>query len=427
MQEAQARSSAVAEPPPTQPVPSEREALRFWLKLGCISFGGPAGQIAIMHDELVERRGWIGERQFLHALSFCFALPGPEAQQLATYIGWRMRGVRGALSAGGLFVLPSFVLICLLSFAYVQYGAVPEVAGVVRGLGAAVVGLVLAAVLRVGTRVARTPLAITLAAISFALLMFGVPFPLLVVGAGLMGILLGRVRPNALRGLGHGEDPGDDLGPSPIRGQSRIARVLLVWLVPVLGLLLVGGVVGQLAGFFTLTALVTFGGAYAVLPFVADLAVNRFHWLTTSDMVAGLALGETTPGPLIMVNSFVGYLAGWTTQGSHVWALAGATVATFCTFAPSFVFILVGAPLVDCIPREGPVASALAGISIAVVGVIAGLAVYVGEHVLLTGNRFNWLAAALAAASFIAAWRYRVNVLLIIAGCAVAGLLATLG
>jgi chromate transporter len=422
-----ARSSSVAvEPRSSSRLPTEREALGFWLRLGCISFGGPAGQIAIMHDELVERRGWIRERQFLHALSFCFALPGPEAQQLATYVGWRMHGARGALAAGGLFVLPSFVLICLLSFVYVQYGTVPEVAAVVRGLGAAVVGLVLAAVLRVGSRVARTPLAIALAAVSFAALMLGVPFPVLVLGAALTGVLLGRVRPEVFRGLGHGEDPGDEQLPTPSNRRFRIARVLAVWLTPVLVLVLIGGVIGQLAGFFTLTALVTFGGAYAVLPFVADLAVNRFHWLSSADMVAGLALGETTPGPLIMVNSFVGYLAGWTAQGSHVWALAAAATATFCTFAPSFVFILVGAPLVDRIPRQGPVASALAGISIAVVGVIAGLAVFVGEQVLVTGDRFDWLVAGLAVASFIAAWRYRVNVLLIIAGCAAIGLVATL-
>ena len=337
-----------------------------------------------------------------------------------------MHGVRGALTAGGLFVLPSFVLICLLSFAYVEYGTVPEVADVVRGLGAAVVGLVLAAVLRVGSRVARTPLAIALAIVSFALLMLGVPFPVLIFGGALAGILLARVRPEDFRGLGHGEDPGDDLGSRPRQGGFRVARALLVWLAPVVGLLLVGGVVGQLAGFFTVTALVTFGGAYAVLPFVADLAVNRFHWLSSGDMVAGLALGETTPGPLIMVNSFVGYLAGWTTQGTHTWALAGAATATFCTFAPSFVFILVGAPLVDRIPREGPVASALAGISIVVVGVIAGLAVFVGEHVLLVDNGFDWLAVLLAAASFLAAWRYRINVLFIIAGCAAAGLLSSL-
>lgn len=417
--------SATVAPQPVGRVPTEREALRFWLKLGCISFGGPAGQIAIMHDELVERREWIGERQFLHALSFCFALPGPEAQQLATYVGWRMHGVRGALAAGGLFVLPSLVLICLLSFVYVQYGTVPEVAGVVRGLGAAVVGLVVAAVLRVGSRVTRTPLAISLAAAGFALLMLGVPFPLLVGGAAVVGILLGRIRPDAFRGLGHGEDPGDDHRSERSGGRFRIVCVLLAWVIPVLSLLLVGGVIGQLAGFFTLTALVTFGGAYAVLPFVADLAVNRFHWLSTGDMVAGLALGETTPGPLIMVNSFVGYLAGWTTQGSHVWALAGAGVATFATFAPSFVFILVGAPLVDRIPREGPVASALAGISIAVVGVIAGLAVFVGEHVLLADHPFDWLAAVVAIAAFTAAWRYRINVVLIIAGCATIGFLST--
>jgi len=413
--------------PAAPSMPTRRQALRFWLKLGCISFGGPAGQIAIMHDELVERRGWISEKRFLHALSFCFALPGPEAQQLATFAGWRLHGVRGALAAGSLFVLPSFVLICLLAYVYVEYGTVAAVAGIVRGLGGAVVGLVLAAVLRVGSRVARTPVAVAVAVAAFAILMLGVPFPLIVIAAAVAGILLDRLRPGSFRGLGHGADPGADDEDRAVRQGTarRVAGTLCVWLVPVGGLLLAGGVVADLAGFFSLTALITFGGAYAVLPFVADQAVHRFGWLTTRDMVAGLALGETTPGPLIMVNTFVGFVAGWTTHQSYLWAMAGAGVATLCTFAPSFVFILIGAPLIDRVPEQGAVASALAGISVAVVGVIAGLAVFVARHVFVVDGDPDWLAIVLTAGAFLAMWRLRINVVFIIGACALAGLVSS--
>lgn len=409
------------------PLPTEATALRFWLKLGCISFGGPAGQVAIMHDELVERRGWISESRFLHALAFCFALPGPEAQQLATYVGWRLHGLRGALTAGGLFVLPSFVLLCALSFVYVEYGEVPEVAGVVRGLGGAVVGLVVAALIRVGSRVARTPVTIGLAAVAFGALMLGVPFPLILVAAAVIAIAMQRRIPGTFPGLGHGGDAAVESASEHVTTNARrIAGILVTWILPVLGLLLVGGVIADLAGFFSLAALVTFGGAYAVLPFVADQAVNRFEWLSSKDMVAGLALGETTPGPLIMVNTFVGYLAGWTTHQSHMWALAGAGVATLCTFVPSFVFILLGGPYVDRLPRRGRVASALHGVSVAVVGVIGGLAVFVGQHVLVVDGEPDWLTIVLAVGALIALARYRINVLWIIAASAAAGLVAGL-
>jgi chromate transporter len=380
-----------------------------------------------MHDEVVERRAWISERRFLHALSYCFALPGPEAQQLATFIGWRLHGVRGAVAAGTLFVLPAFVLITVLAFVYVEYGTVAAVAGIVRGLSAAVVGIVAAAVLRVGGRVVRTPLATVIAVAAFALLMLGLPFPVILILAATTGIILERTRPGSFRGMGYAADPGDD-GPDPVRrrGEWRHrALVLLAWLAPVGALLLAGGVIADLAGFFSLTALITFGGAYAVLPFVADQAVHHFGWLTTNDMVAGLALGETTPGPLIMVNTFVGFMAGWTTQGSYAWALAGAAVATFCTFAPSFVFILVGAPLVDRIPSHGPVASALAGISVAVVGVIGALAVFLARHVFVVDGEADWLAVTLAVAAFIAMWRLRLDVVPVILACGLAGLVAS--
>lgn len=406
--------------------PPFRRALAFWFKLGCISFGGPAGQIAIMHDELVERRRWISEPRFLHALSFCFALPGPEAQQLATYIGWRLHGLRGALAAGGLFVLPSVVVLVALSYVYVEHGDVPELQGVVRALGGVVVGLVLAALIRVGSRVIRSLLAGTIAVAAFAALMLGVPFPLILVGAAIAGLVAHRVSPSAVGETvdGDGETP---LGEHRPRAWLRRAGVILaVWLTPVVALLAVGGLVRDLAGFFTFAALITFGGAYAVLPYVADQAVNTFGWLGSKDMVAGLALGETTPGPLIMVNTFVGYLAGWTTHQSHWWALAGALIVTFCTFAPSFVFILLGGGMIDRVPRSGPLAAAMNAIGIAVVGAIGALAVFVGRHVLWVDSGPDWLTVLLAAAALLAVVRFRLNVLWVIGAAALVGLVSTL-
>lgn len=406
--------------------PTEREALRFWLKLGMISFGGPAGQIAIMHAELVEKRRWISERRYLHALNFCMALPGPEAQQLASYVGYSMHGVRGALAAGGLFVLPSFVLLCLMSAIYVEYGEVDAVAGVVRGLGAAVIALVAAAVIRIGGRVIRTPGAVALAAIAFGLLIVSVPFPLIVALAALAGYAAGRSYPSLFgKPAAHGDDEADDEARREPGLRRRFVKTLLVWLVPLALLLLAGGLVAELAGFFTLAALVTFGGAYAVLPFVADAAVNRFEWLTADDMVAGLALGESTPGPLIMVNTFVGFLAGYNVEGGLAWGLIGATVATACTFAPSFVFIITGAPLIDRIRTTGAFASSLNGITIAVVGVIAALAVFVAEHAAFDDGEPDWLVIVLAVVSFIAVARYEVGVVRVVLVCAAVGLTAS--
>ena len=411
---------------PTAPVaakPTEIEAFWFWLKLGCISFGGPAGQIAIMHDELVERRRWISERRFLHALNFCMALPGPEAQQLASYIGYSLYGVRGAITSGGLFVAPSFVVLCAMSGVYVEYGNVTVVAGVVRGLGAAVVALVAAAVLRVGGRVVHTAWAAALAAAAFAAILAGVPFPVIIAVAALIGYAAGRADPSLLgRPGGHGGDDADDAGTaSTVSVPRRLARALVIWLVPVAALILAGGVVGDLAGFFTVAALVTFGGAYAVLPFVATQAVNHYGWLTSKDMVAGLALGESTPGPLIMVNTFVGFVAGYRVEGGLAWGLLGATIATLATFVPSFVFIITGAPIIDRIRATGGFANGLNGVTISVVGVIGGLAVFVARHALLTDGRPDWVLTPLAAAAFVAVWRFRAGVLPVVAACAAIG------
>jgi chromate transporter len=401
--------------------PTEREAFWFWLKLGMISFGGPAGQIAIMHAELVEKRRWISERRYLHALNLCMALPGPEAQQLASYVGYSMHGVRGALTAGGLFVLPSFVLLCVMSAVYVEFGDVAAVEGVVRGLGAAVIALVAAAVIRIGRRVIHTAAAVVLAVIAFGLLVAGVPFPLIVALAALAGYAAARLSPALLgRQESHGEDVERERPEVGLR--RRFVKTLLIWLVPLALLLLAGGLVAELAGFFTLAALITFGGAYAVLPFVADAAVNRFEWLTADDMVAGLALGESTPGPLIMVNTFVGFLAGYNIEGGLEWGLLGATIATACTFAPSFVFIITGAPLIDRIRTTGAFASSLNGITIAVVGVIAALAVFVAEHAAFDDGDPDWLVITLALASFVAAVRFKVGVVTVVATCAAIGL-----
>ena len=409
--------------------PSEPEAFWFWLKLGCISFGGPAGQIAIMHDELVERRKWITERRFLHALSFCMALPGPEAQQLASYIGYSLYGVRGAITSGGLFVAPSFVLLCVMSGIYVEYGNVTVVAGIVSGLGAAVVALVAAAVLRVGSRVIHTRVAVGLAVLAFLAIVAGVPFPIIIAIAAALGYLTGRSNPSLLgRPAGHGDEKTDDAAAAQHIGVSvrrRFAKGLVIWLVPVALLVLAGGLVGQLAGFFTIAALVTFGGAYAVLPFVANAAVNHYGWLTSKDMVAGLALGESTPGPLIMVNTFVGFVAGYNVEGSLAWGLVGATIATLATFVPCFVFIITGAPIIDRIRTTGTFANALNGVTISVVGVIAALAVFVARHALVVDGRPEWVLATLAAAAFIAVWRYRAGVIPVILVCATVGIIDT--
>jgi chromate transporter len=407
--------------------PGELEAFWFWLKLGCISFGGPAGQIAIMHDELVERRGWISERRFLHALSFCMALPGPEAQQLASYVGYSLYGVRGAITSGGLFVAPSFVLLCLMSGIYVEFGDVTVVEGAVSGLGAAVVALVGAAVLRVGGRVIHTRAAVGLAVAAFAAIAAGVPFPAIIAAAAGVGYAAGRSHPGLLgRPADHGD--GEEEAPEMHPGVSvrrRLAKGLLIWLVPVAALMLVGGVVGDLAGFFTLAALVTFGGAYAVLPFVANAAVNHYGWLSSKDMVAGLALGESTPGPLIMVNTFVGFVAGDHVGGNLAWGLLGATIATLATFVPCFVLIISGAPLIDRIRAAGGFANGLNGVTISVVGVIAALALFVARHALVVHGHPDPVLTPLAAGAFIAVWRYRAGVIPVVLTCAAVGIVNT--
>lgn len=406
--------------------PTFGAALRVWLRLGCISFGGPVAQIDLMHREVVERRQWIDERSFLHALRLCTALPGPEAQQLACYLGYRLHGVRGAIASGGLFILPSLLLIIALSWMYMTLGETSIVAGIVRALGGAVVALVVAAGLRMGRKVVRTRWTLGIGVLAAAAMLLGTPFPILVVVGGLAGVLIGRARPAALVPLEDQEDPGEP--PHAVDRRVLIRRAVIgaaLWLGAVGALLAVGGVVAELTGFFTIVALVTFGGAYAVLPFVAAAAVGRFGWLTPEQMIAGLALGETTPGPLIMVNSFVGFVAGWTTLGGATGGIIGALVATFATFAPSFLLIAVGAPLVDHVPRRGPVADALAALQGVVAGAIAVLVVYLADHALLRDGGIDLLAGAIAIVVF-ALHRRGVPVPALIVGTALIGALAGL-
>ncbi len=406
--------------------PSFGAALRVWLRLGCLSFGGPVAQIDLMHREVVERRQWVDERSFLHALRLCTALPGPEAQQLACYLGYRLHGVRGAIASGGLFILPSLLLIIALSWMYMTLGETSIVTGIVRALGGAVIALVVAAGLRMGRKVVRTRWTLGIGVLAAAAMLLGTPFPILVVVGGLAGILIGRARPAALVPLEDQEAPGEP--PHAVDRRALIRRAAIgaaLWLGAIGALLAVGGVVAELTGFFTIVALVTFGGAYAVLPFVAAAAVGRFGWLTPEQMIAGLALGETTPGPLIMVNSFVGFVAGWTTLGGVTGGIVGALVATFATFAPSFLLITVGAPLVDHVPRRGPVADALAALQGVVAGAIAVLVVYLADHALLQNGGVDLLAAAIAIVVF-ALHRRGVPVPALIVGTALIGAVAGL-
>ena len=451
-------------PPTVEPklndIPTQRpqpvgfwEALRFWLKLGFISFGGPAGQIAIMHTELVERRRWISEKRFLHALNYCMLLPGPEAQQLATYIGWLMHRTRGGLVAGALFVLPSLFILVALSWVYLAWGTLPLVAGLFYGLKPAVTALVVHAAHRIGTRALKNGWLWGIAAAAFvAIFALDAPFPLIVLGAAAIGHFGGRHAPQVFAtGGGHcskqqsyGPALIDDDTPTPVHAlftRSRLARVLAIglglWAVAMAGLVLTHGLHGaltQMGWFFTKAALLTFGGAYAVLPYVYQGAVEQHQWLSGTQMIDGLALGETTPGPLIMVVAFVGFVGGWTKQlfGPDALFLAGAaaaTVVTFFTFLPSFVFILAGGPLIESTHGKLQFTAPLTAITAAVVGVILNLAVFFAWHVLWPqgwSGRFDWVSALIAVAAGIALFRFKLGVLPLLALCAGLGFALTL-
>lgn len=426
------------------------QALRFWFKLGLISFGGPAGQIAIMHQELVERRRWISEKRFLHALNYCMVLPGPEAQQLATYIGWLMHRRRGGIAAGLLFVLPSLLILIVLSWLYIAFGDLPVMAGLFYGIKPAVTAIVLQAAHRIGSRALKNPYLWSIAAASFvAIFALNLPFPVIVVVAALIGYMGGRWRPDRFTlGGGHAASDKnfgpaliDDDTPTPAHARFswwRLAQVLLsgalLWALPMAALISLLGwdhALTQMAWFFTKAALLTFGGAYAVLPYVYQGAVGYYGWLTPTQMIDGLALGETTPGPLIMVVAFVGFVGAYVKAvfGPEHLFLAGAvaaTVVTWFTFLPSFIFILAGGPMVEATHNDLKFTAPLTAITAAVVGVILNLALFFGYHVLwpkgLTGT-FDWVSALIALAAAIALLRYKRNVMHVLAACAVLGLL----
>ena len=423
---------------------SFRQALGYWLKLGFISFGGPAGQIALMHEELVERRRWISEKRFLHALNYCMLLPGPEAQQLATYIGWLMHRTRGGIAAGALFVLPSLLILIALSWIYLAFGHVPAVAGIFYGLKPAVTALVLHAAWRIGSRALKNRWLWVIAAAAFvAIFAAQLPFPLIVIAAGLIGHVGGRVAPGVFTQGGHGSAHKhygaaliDDDTPTPPHARftrARLARVAVIgiglWLIPLGALVATQGIeatLTQMGWFFTKAALLTFGGAYAVLPYVYQGAVEQHHWLTAVQMIDGLALGETTPGPLIMVVAFVGFVGGWSQQaiaGSPALAgVLGATVAAWFTFVPSFIFILAGGPLVESTRGNIRMTAPLTAISAAVVGVIASLALFFGIHVFHPAGHWEWPAMAIAAAAAIAMMRYKQGTIRVLLACAIAGI-----
>ena len=445
--------TAAAWPPPAPRAVGFGEAFRFWLKLGFISFGGPAGQIAIMHRELVERRRWISERRFLHALNYCMLLPGPEAQQLATYVGWLLHRVRGGLVAGGLFVLPSILVLLALSYVYAAHGAVPAVAGVLYGFRPVVVAIVGAAALKIGRRAIRRRAHLAFSAAAFAAIyFFAVPFPVIVVAAALAGWLGWRLLPAAFAGPpesppsevadGDGDDglppviddrspPAPHTRPSLPRFALTLAIGVALWLAGLAGLAGWRGLGSLHAAeylFFTKAALVTFGGAYAVLAYVAQAAAGPLGWLTHAQTVDGLALAETTPGPLVMVVQFVGFTAAWNhPQGLSplASAVAGALLTTFVTFLPCFLFIFLGAPYIEVLRARRGLDAALNGVTAAVVGVILNLALVFAATVLMPAGstgRVDWVAAAMAATAFAVLWLWQAEVLWVVVAGGLVGL-----
>jgi chromate transporter len=446
----------------TPAIPSFRTALKVWAKVGLLSFGGPAGQIALMHRMLVDEKRWIGERRFLHALSYCMLLPGPEATQLATYIGWMLHGVRGGLAAGILFVLPGAAVMLALSATYALYHALPAIAALFLGVKAVVLAIVIEAILRIGRRALRNRVAVAIAVAAFiGIYVLKIPFPLIVLGAGLIGWIGHRVSPAAFPAT---SGPGDGARPdteglidrliergqlthtrrSAPRALRSLGLWLLVWLGPVLALRLATGaqsVWTEIGRFFSLMAVVTFGGAYAVLAYVAQAAVDGFHWLLPHEMVDGLGLAETTPGPLILVLQFVGFLAAFRAPGGLDPLLAGtlgAGLVLWATFVPCFLWIFVGAPYVEALRNRPAIAAALAAVTAAVVGVIANLALWFGLHVLFGRTQeisfaglgleapvlgsLNGVTAAIAVAAVIAMLRFKAGALPTLAFGALAGL-----
>jgi chromate transporter len=412
------------QPPSTLVRPALTEAARFWFRLGFVSFGGPAGQVAILHSEVVERRRWLDEREFTAALNFCMLLPGPEALQLAIYLGWKLHGLRGGLAAGLGFIGPAIVLLLGLSWLYARFGELPAAAGLLLGLQSAVLALVLQALLRIGRRALGTPLHVALAIAAFVSLEFvGVPFPLIVLVAGVTGLAAAWRAPRP-------DDGPRDLGRAGAPARVAVAGLAL-WLLP---LLVVAATLGpqslwsRLYLFFTQAALVTFGGAYAVLGYVTQHLVQDLGWLTAEQSVAGLALAETTPGPLVIVLQFMGFMAGWNQPGPldpTTAAILAALLASWATFLPSFVFIFVGAPYVDRVMRTPRIAAALAAITAAVVGIIATLVLLLARVVMLPdglSGGVGWTALAIAVAVWWMLERMQFDLHWVLPAAALAGL-----
>lgn len=439
-------------PPIAHPTPGE--AFAVFARIGFLSFGGPAGQIALMHKVLVEEKRWVSEERFLHALNYCMLLPGPEAQQLATYIGWLLHGVRGGVIAGTLFVIPGFLVILGLSSVYALYQGTPAIDAIFFGLKAAVLAVVIEAVIRVGKRALKNGFMIGLAAASFAAIYaFQVPFPLIILGAGLIGYFGARLRPDLFKGGGHGAaavgGPFLELREPEVRPSwGRAAKVLLVWgLLWIAPVLLLAGISGRdtifmpIAAFFSQMAVVTFGGAYAVLSYVAQAAVTGFGWLRPGEMLDGLAMAETTPGPLILVLVYVGFLAAFRSPPGIdplLSGIIGATLTTWVTFIPCFLWIFLGAPYVETLRANKALSGALTAITASVVGVILNLAIWFGLHVVFrtVGTvsagplSFAWpdlrsldpAAALLAVAAAIAIFRLKLGLIPTLGAAAAGGL-----
>lgn len=433
------------------------EAFRFWIKLGFISFGGPAGQIAIMHRELVDKRRWLSDERFLHALNYCMLLPGPEAQQLAIYIGWLMHRTLGGIVAGAFFVIPSIFILLALSYIYVEYGNVTAVSGVLTGFKPIVVAIVVEAVVKIGSKALKGSSHFVIVALAFVSIYFlRVPFPLIVVIAGAVGFFFARIAPSMFdrppkskeaEGRTDGDDALaayppiaiDDHAPPPVHtlpNHGRTFRILAVgmtlWLLPFLGLGFWQGfdsLHSQEYGFFTQAALVTFGGAYAVLAYVSQsLTTAPYNWLTQTQAVDGLALAETTPGPLIMVLQFVGFIAAWNNPGGltpTTSAILGALITTYVTFLPCFLFIFLGAPYIEILRGNTSLTAALSGVTAAVVGVVLNLALVFGTAVIFPNGiagGVDWFSAVITLAAFIALYRFKADVLWVVLTGGITGL-----
>ncbi|MDP2171040.1 MAG: chromate efflux transporter [Rhodocyclaceae bacterium] len=431
------------------PTPTLGEAFKYWLKLGFIAFGGPVGQIAMMHTELVERRRWISEHRFLHALNYCMLLPGPEAIQLAIYISWLMHGVKGAVMAGVLFFMPAFVLVTVLAGVYLSYGDLPAMQGIFYGIKPAVVAIVLFAAWRIGSKVLKNEVLLAIAALSFVgIFFFKIGFPWIVLAAGILGAIGGKLLPAKFKagGGGHGASgkthgPAiiDDDTPPPAHAKFSSGKTLAmtgifvaIWAVALLAL---AGtpVLFEMGEFFTKAAFLSIGGAYAVLPYIYQGAVEQFAWVTGPQIMDGLALGETTPGPLIKFVTWVGYLGAVDKAvfaSPVVAGMAGAAVATFFTFLPSFWFIIAGGPMVEATRGELKFTAPLTAITAAVVGVILNLAVFFAWHTFWPkaseadpfAAPFEWLPVIVAIAAFLALWKYKVDIMKVIGACALLGL-----